>query len=39
VRGIIAVQGDKLDREYLSRWAAYLKVADLLEQALCPQNR
>jgi len=34
VRGIIAVQGDRLDRAYLSRWAAYLKVTDLLEEAL-----
>jgi hypothetical protein len=34
VRGIIAVQGDRLDRQYLAHWAAYLKVADLLEQAL-----
>jgi hypothetical protein len=34
VRGIIAVQGDRLDRRYLAHWAAYLKVADLLQQAL-----
>ena len=34
VRGVIAVQGDRLDRTYLTQWAAYLKVADLLEQAL-----
>ncbi len=31
VRGIVAVQGSRLDREYLHKWAAYLKIADLLE--------
>jgi hypothetical protein len=30
VRGIVAVQGRRLDREYLRRWAAHLKVSDLL---------
>jgi hypothetical protein len=34
VRGIIAVQGDRLDREYLHRWASHLKVDDLLERVL-----
>ena len=34
VRGIVAVQGPRLDREYLAHWAAYLKVADLVEHAL-----
>jgi hypothetical protein len=34
VRGIIAVQHNRLDRHYLTRWAAYLSVADLLIQAL-----
>lgn len=34
VRVIIAVQRDRLDREYLTKWAAYLKVADLLDEAL-----
>jgi len=34
VRGIVAVQGGSLDREYLIRWAAHLKVSDLLEEAL-----
>lgn len=24
----------RLDRDYLTRWAAYLKVADLLEEAI-----
>jgi hypothetical protein len=34
VRGIVAVQQQRLDREYLHTWAAYLKVTDLLEAAL-----
>jgi hypothetical protein len=34
VRGIVAVQGPRLDRAYLGRWAVYLKVADLLDAAL-----
>jgi hypothetical protein len=34
VRGIVAVQGQRLDRAYLAQWAAYLKVADLVEHAL-----
>jgi hypothetical protein len=34
VRGIVAIQGERLDRTYLRRWAAHLKVADLLEAAL-----
>jgi hypothetical protein len=34
VRGIIGVQGARLDRAYLAGWADYLKVADLLEAAL-----
>ena len=36
VRGIVAVQGQRLDRAYIAQWAAYLKVADLAEQALPP---
>ena len=36
VRGIAAVQRERLDREYLRRWAAYLKVEDLLRAALEP---
>ncbi len=31
---VIRVQGDRLDRAYLRRWAVELGVADLLEQAL-----
>jgi hypothetical protein len=34
VRGIVAVQQQRLDYEYLRRWAAHLKVADLVEAAL-----
>jgi hypothetical protein len=34
VRGIVAVQAQRLDREYLRHWAAYLKVKDLLEALL-----
>jgi hypothetical protein len=34
VRGIVAVQRQRLDREYLRRWAAYLKVADWVDAAL-----
>jgi len=32
--GVIKVQGPAIDREYLHRWAAQLKVNDLLERAL-----
>lgn len=34
VLGIVQVQGERLDREYLRRMAAELGVADLLQQAL-----
>jgi hypothetical protein len=34
VLGVIAVQGNRLDREYMSRWAPDLGVEDLLERAL-----
>jgi hypothetical protein len=33
VIGVLKVQGDRLDREYLARWAEELKVADLLQRA------
>lgn len=33
-RGIVAVQGESLDREYMTRWAAELGVGDLLDQVL-----
>lgn len=33
ILGVLKVQGDLLDREYLDRWAPVLDVADLLERA------
>jgi len=36
VRGIAAVQRERLDREYLRQWAEYLKVADLVDAARQP---
>jgi len=32
VLGILKEQGDRLDREYMSRWAGDLGVSDLLER-------
>ncbi len=37
-RGIVAVQGDRLDIEYLRRWAPELRVAELLESVLGPAD-
>ena len=34
ILGVLKVQGTHLDMAYLQRWAANLKVADLLERAL-----
>jgi hypothetical protein len=34
LRGVMKVTGARLDREYLHRWAPFLKVEDLLEQLL-----
>jgi len=34
VRGILAVQGNQLDFDYLHKWAAILRVGDLLERAI-----
>ncbi|MEW6702761.1 MAG: hypothetical protein AB1298_08575 [Bacteroidota bacterium] len=34
VLGVIKVQGDSLDLEYIKRWAKELNVMDLLEKAL-----
>ena len=34
LRGIIQVNGARLDREFLHRWATYLGVADLLDRLL-----
>ena len=36
IRGIVEIQGDRLDRDYMRRWAAHLQVEDLLAQALSP---
>lgn len=33
VIGVLRVQGDALDREYLDRWAEFLGVSDLLSRA------
>jgi len=33
VLGVLKVQQDALDREYLNKWAAELRIADLLERA------
>jgi predicted nucleotidyltransferase len=38
VLGIIGMQGEHLDFEYLREWAAKLKVLDLLEKALTGEN-
>jgi hypothetical protein len=34
VLGILKVQGERLDREYLRKWAAELEVGDLLSAAM-----
>ncbi len=34
ILGIVAVQGDRLDRAYLKRWARELGVGELLRRAL-----
>ena len=34
ILGVLAVQGDRLDRAYLGQWAATLGVSDLIERAL-----
>jgi len=34
LRGVMRVSGDTLDRDYLLKWAQYLKVDDLLERLL-----
>ena len=36
--GVISVQGDRLDLAYLREWAGYLKVDDLLGQALTERH-
>jgi hypothetical protein len=34
LRGVLRVSGDRLDRDYLRKWARYLKVDDLLNRLL-----
>ena len=34
LRGVVEVSGDKLDLEYLRKWAEHLKVGDLLQRLL-----
>ena len=34
ILSVLRVQGDRIDREYLRRWAESLKLSDLLERAL-----
>ncbi len=34
VLGVLKVQGERLDQDYLRRWADALNVSDLLERAL-----
>jgi hypothetical protein len=33
VLGVLKVQADRLDREYLAHWAAELRVSELLDRA------
>lgn len=39
ILGVLKVQGERLDRAYLQRWAVELGVADLLQQALAAAKR
>lgn len=39
VLGVLKVQGERLDRDYLRRWATALKVSDLLEKALSATDK
>ena len=39
ILGVLAVQGNRLDRSYLSQWATLLGVSDLLERALAEIGR
>lgn len=34
LRGVLKIRGPQLDRHYLSKWAAELKISDLLEKLL-----
>jgi hypothetical protein len=39
VLGVVRIQGDRLDRAYLSEWAARLSVGELLDRALAEGAR
>ena len=39
VAGVVAVQKDNLDKDYMRNWAAEIGVAALLEEALSGRNR
>ncbi len=39
VLGVLKTQGERIDVEYLHKWAAELNVSDLLEQALIEATR
>jgi hypothetical protein len=39
VLGVLKVQAERLDRDYLSHWASELRVLDLLERALSEASR
>jgi len=34
VLGVLKIQDERIDRDYLRQWASHLNVSDLLEQAL-----
>jgi hypothetical protein len=38
VRGIRSVQGSRLDRAYMTKWARHLKVDDLLDRLLSEEE-
>ena len=38
VLGVIAVNRDSLDMEYLREWARYLKIQDLLERIMAERH-
>jgi hypothetical protein len=39
VQGVLKAQGERLDRDYLARWAENLEIDDLLERALAEAER
>jgi hypothetical protein len=38
LRGVVRAAADRLDLDYLLRWAGYLKVSDLVEKLLAEQS-